>query len=401
VKDQPRVAFFTDSFNEINGVALTSRKLVESARRRERPFLRVSAGPETRQFDDGTISALELKRGRCSFPIELNQRYDILHWRHSKLVMKTLREFQPDIVHITGPSDIGQLGMYVAHALKVPMVASWHTNLHEFGARRLDALVSFLPAKSRSKIYRFTEGLILKGLIRFYQIPRVLMAPNQELIDLLNQSTGKPTFPMTRGVDTEFLNPAKRTIDDGVFRLGFVGRLRPEKNVRFLADLEQWLLDEGHKNFRFLIVGDGGERRWLEKNLKRADFTGMLTGEELARAYANMDLFVFPSRTDTFGNVVLEAQASGVPALVTKDGGPKFLVDHGISGYIARDDRDFLTLAVKAMTNIEDHRRMKDAARQRACAAAWDAVLDELYRAYDVCLDDGDSLGLSNALLLA
>ena len=96
VKDYPRVAFFTDSFNEINGVALTSRQLVESARRKQRPFLRVSAGPETRLFNDGSISALELKRGRCSFPIELDQRYDILHWRYSKLVVKTLRDFQPD-----------------------------------------------------------------------------------------------------------------------------------------------------------------------------------------------------------------------------------------------------------------------------------------------------------------
>ena len=95
----------------------------------------------------------------------------------------------------------------------------------------------------------------------------------------------------------------------------------------------------GVEDYRFLIVGHGGDEAWLRERLHRAEFTGVLRGEELARAYANMDLFVFPSHTDTFGNVVLEALASGVPAIVTPDGGPKTIVRDGETGRIVPDDQ--------------------------------------------------------------
>ena len=99
--------------------------------------------------------------------------------------------------------------------------------------------------------------------------------------------------------------------------LGFVGRLSVEKNVAVLVQVQEELERMGHKSFRFLIVGHGAEEEWLRERLPRAEFTGVLRGEALAAAYAGMDLFVFPSHTDTFGNVVLEALASGVPAIVT------------------------------------------------------------------------------------
>jgi len=88
------------------------------------------------------------------------------------------------------------------------------------------------------------------------------------------------------------------------------------------------LISAGKTNFKFLIVGEGNEREFLEKNLKQVEITGFLDGEELSKAYANMDVFVFPSETDAFGNVVQEANASGVPSIVTNQGGPKFIVRH-------------------------------------------------------------------------
>ena len=195
---------------------------------------------------------------------------------------------------------------------------------------------------------------------------------------------------MRRGVDTSLFSPARRDTQDGVFRLGYVGRLRPEKNVRFLAGLERNLLLAGKTSFRFLIVGDGSERAWLERNMRRATFAGVLEGTALARAYANIDLFVFPSRSDTFGNVVLEALASGTPAVVTAHGGPKFIVQHGVSGHIASDDRDFLDAVLALMSKRELHRQMREAARRSACAVSWDSVFDQVYQAYQACLDGSD-----------
>lgn len=135
-----------------------------------------------------------------------------------------------------------------------------------------------------------------------------------------------------------------------------------------------------------MIVGHGGERPWLEENLLRADFTGVLHGQELARAYANMDLFVFPSRTDAFGNVVQEALAAGTPALVTEQGGPKYLVESGVTGYVAENDRDFIDKAISLMVDRETHRRMRSAARKVACSASWERVFEEVWESYEICL---------------
>ena len=136
--------------------------------------------------------------------------------------------------------------------------------------------------------------------------------------------TERPCYLMPRGVDAELFHPAKRTRAEGDRDqvLGFVGRLSVEKNIAGLVQVQNELEQMGHQSFRFLIVGHGGDEAWLRERLPRAEFTGVLRGEALSRAYANMDLFVFPSHTDTFGNVVLEALASGVPAVVTPDGGP-------------------------------------------------------------------------------
>jgi glycosyltransferase involved in cell wall biosynthesis len=227
---------------------------------------------------------------------------------------------------------------------------------------------------------------VLDAVLRFYKIPRVLMAPNEELAALIEERTGKPTYIMRRGVDTELFAPSRRSATDSIFRLGFVGRLTPEKDVRFLAQIEKALLAAGKSNFRFVVVGAGSERAWLEKNLQHADFTGLLQGIDLARAYANMDVFVFPSRSDTFGNVVLEAMASGVPPVVTAQGGPKFLVHNGVSGSVAHSDHDFIDAIDLMMSNPALHRELRLQARLQACAAEWGRVFDKVYEAYGVCV---------------
>jgi glycosyltransferase involved in cell wall biosynthesis len=187
---------------------------------------------------------------------------------------------------------------------------------------------------------------------------------------------------MRRGVNALLFSPTKRDVTDRIFRLGYVGRLCAEKNVRFLAELERALCQEGFHNYRFLIVGDGGERGWLERNLQRADFTGELHGELLARAYANMDLFVFPSETDTYGNVISEAMASGTPVVVTSKGGPKYQVQSGTTGFVATDERDFFFKVKLLMTNSEQHARFREACRTWAGSKSWDCVLDDLLEAY-------------------
>jgi glycosyltransferase involved in cell wall biosynthesis len=199
--------------------------------------------------------------------------------------------------------------------------------------------------------------------------------------------TGKPCHLMPRGVDAELFNPGKRKRDPTDIQqvLGFVGRLSIEKNVTLLAQVQEELEAMGHQDFRFLIVGHGAEEGWLRERLPCADIPGVLKGEALSEAYANMDLFVFPSHTDTFGNVVLEAMASGVPAIVTPDGGPKTIVQDGVTGRVVPDE-DFAAAVAAALSDPLKHAAMCSASREFALTMSWDSVFEGVYGAYDALL---------------
>src|SRR5499426_4108461 len=369
---EPRVAFFPDSFAEVNGVAHTSRQFVAFAERRNLPLLCVHGAEIPGRGVSGSVTKLSLGRGIFGFKLDADFRYDLLFWRHAKQAIEAAREFKANVVHITGPNDTGQLGAYVAHKLRLPLVISWHTNVHEYAARRLNKLMAALPNAWRDSLARTAERQSLRAAMRFYRLGRALLAPNEELRDLLAHKTGRPTYLMRRGVDTSLFSPAKRLRSDSAFLIGYVGRLTPEKNVRLLVELERGLIESGAGDFRFLVVGEGSEREWLERRMRRAEFTGVLRGEALARAYANLDLFVFPSQTDTFGNVVLEAQASGVPCLVSSRGGPKSVIRTGrtgavtgASGLAADTPSEFLEATLGLMSQPEKLNRMREAALAR------------------------------------
>ena len=370
-----RVAYFTDCYLEVNGVATTSRKLVDFAESRQLPMLVVHCGPERRTVTEGSVTHVQLRRGWASFSVERDLAFDLALWRERSFVVHALKAFRPDVIHITSPGDVGLLGLYFAHSLKIPLIASWHTNLHEYAGRRLARFGKWAPVKS-------AEKFALKMLGLFYSIARVTLAPNPEWVEWLAKRSGRPSFLMSRGVDAQLFHPSRRRIDDRVTRIGYVGRISPEKNVRCLVEIHASLKRAGHKNFRFVVVGDGSELPWLREHLKDAEFAGVLRGKQLAETYANMDLFLFPSHTDTFGNVVQEAMASGVVPIVSARGGPKYIVDHGISGFVAHDDDEF---AVHAGTLLAFPARlalMRRAAREKAETASWDRVFEKVYEAY-------------------
>ena len=120
----------------------------------------------------------------------------------------------------------------------------------------------------------------------------------------------------------------------------------------------------------------------MERNLKNAVFTGFLAGEKLSEAYANMDIFLFPSETDSFGNVAQEAAASGVVPIVSDKGGPKYLVEHGISGFVAKDTSAFVEHLSELLRDADRLQSMKLAARKSALSKSWDSVFEGVYDAY-------------------
>ena len=293
MKDILRVAFFPDSYLEVNGAAMTCQKLVRFAEKRGYPFLVVYAGPKTETKISGSVTEISLKRTPFAIPMDETLAYDPFFNRHLKLVEKALDEFRPDVLHITGLNDVSIMAAWLGHKRHIPLLGSWHTNLHEFAARRLKKMFRFLPDSINSSIANFAERQIFKGAVLYYKIPKVVLAPNQELVEKLGRGSGRAAFLMSRGVDTDYFSPAKRTVSDGILRFGFVGRLRAEKNVKLLERLEKRLIELGKTNFKFLIVGEGNERDFLEKNMKTAEFTGFLTGEKTYRSLRQYGYFYF------------------------------------------------------------------------------------------------------------
>ncbi len=378
-----RVAFFTDSYNEANGIARLSHELEAYAARRHLPLLSVHAGAATWTTGTRTIQRLQLGRSGAAFRLEHDLRFDLLLWRHARLVRRTLRAFRPDVLHVTGPSDVGLLGASLGHELGIPIVGSWHTNLHQYLALRSGKWTRRLPEVWRPATERWLERQALRAAVLFYRIPRVVLAPNDELVRLLAERTKRPAYLMRHGVDTAMFTPGKRTRvrGDGPVQIGFVGRLSAEKHVRLFARLERALDDAGLAH-RFVIAGDGAEREWLRRHLRNPDCPGVLTGEALARAYADMDLFVFPSASETFGLVVLEAMASGLPVVAMARGGPKFVVETGETGWLAGDDDQFVAATVRLARDEAWRGRLGRAARQHALDWSWDVVFDGVYGAY-------------------
>lgn len=381
-----RVALFPCTYTEIDGVANTSRQFAAFAKERGLPFLLVHAGPETGVVTDGVMTTIQLSRGHATFPLDGHHQFDLLFCRHYSRVLRVLRDFGPNVIHITGPSDVGILGALLAHNLGVPLAASWQTNLHQFARCRVSRLLATWPAKLSAKLAGAAEFATFHAAARFYKIPRLLFAPNRELVELLGKTTGKPCFLMSHSVNTETFSPAFRERSSGPFRIGYVGRLTPEKNVRFFAQLEQELLAKGMRDFRIVLIGEGSEEEWLRENMRHAEFHGWITGARLSQEFANMDAFVFPSETDTFGLAVLEALASGVPAVVAPRGGPTHTVEHGESGYVAERFEDFASLLTILMTQPEFHDSMRLKARQRALSiGSWDRIFAGMYQTYERC----------------
>jgi phosphatidylinositol alpha 1,6-mannosyltransferase len=389
---EPRVALFCETFHEINGVALTARQLVAFAKRHHRPLLAIHGGKNPGVEEDQSVRRIEFRRARMSIAIDSDLEYDLFFWRYTKQIRREIAAFRPDVIHITSPGEFGQIGARLARRMKIPLVASWHTNFHQFVARRLQKMIEFLPDGISRPAAAWFEDRALNILLWFYERATVTLAPTKTQVQWLAEMLKRPSFLMPRGVDGELFHPNKRTAHDGLLRLGFVGRITPEKGVRLFLEIERALEASGYREFQILFVGDGSEVTWLKQNLKHREFLGVLRGEDLARAYANMDLFVFPSKTDTFGNVIQESAASAVAAVVANEGGPKDLVVNGVTGYVAESNDDFVRKVVELCGDHGKLQKMGAAAREKVYGTSWDNAFEMTYKAYRHCLPESSKL---------
>ncbi|WP_243664313.1 glycosyltransferase family 4 protein, partial [Rhodothermus marinus] len=232
------------------------------------------------------------------------------------------------------------------------------------------------------------------GYLRwFYRQCRQIYVPSTSMIEILRaHGIDQNLYLWERGVDTGLFNPAQRSsawrrnvlgVADDEVVVAYVGRLVWEKGLDVLAATINRLRQEQVPH-RCLIVGEGPARHELEARLPEAIFTGYLEGRELARAYASADVFFFPSETETFGNVTLEAMASGLPAVCADAPGSNMLIEHGRTGFLATPGRveEFAGYLRRLILDAELRRTMSRHALERARHFDWEAVLNRLYGYY-------------------
>jgi phosphatidylinositol alpha 1,6-mannosyltransferase len=284
-------------------------------------------------------------------------------------LVRVLRGFDPDVVHLASPALLGYGGLRAARWLGVPTIAVYQTDVPGFAA----SYGIPMTARAAWAWFRHLHGLADRTL-----------APSSVAMESLVAHRIPRVYRWARGVDLLRFTPSAR---DGALRrrwspegkpiVGFVGRLAPEKHVERLAALAST------DSIQLVIVGDGVDRKKLESAMPTAVFTGALYGEELAAAYASMDVFVHPGEHETFCQVVQEALASGLPVIAPDAGGPRDLVTPCRTGLLLPVDEFEARLRIAVAHLVEERHRYSLAARRSVLGRSWPVICDELLGHYE------------------
>src|SRR6266403_3039977 len=356
-------AWFTDTLDDVNGVATTIRKMTAASTAAGKELTVVVSRNEL-QTDDvpiknfkpiGEFELPEYELQKLSFPPVLQILDYIQREKFTEIIIST-------------PGPIGLTGLLAAKLLNLQTSGIYHTDFPQY--------IRILTEDS------FLESVAWRYMHWFYGQLDTVFVNSEEY----RQSWIKRGFDpaklniLPRGLDIELFTPARRepafwekfTAANGQIRLLYVGRISREKDLDILADAYRRLRNDGLP-VQLFVVGQGPYSKKFAQSLPEAVFTGYLTGKELATAYASADIFVFPSTTDTFGNVILEAQACGVPVIVSDSGGPKELVEDGMNGLITRSrDVDDFTRAIRSLiADAALRERMGSAARKSVIDRSW------------------------------
>lgn len=375
-----RIALFTDTFEpEVNGVARTLARLYRALKQRGIETL-VIAPEYPRSHDDDRPFDHSVERN-LSFPFFPYPEVRLAVPRPFYL-KKKLDAFQPTLCHIATPVNLGLYGKSYCQARHIPMVASYHTHFDRY----VDYynLAWILP--------------ILNEYLKWFHAPmKRIYVPSQETMHHLKTLGYEQLELFSRGVDTTHFKPLdndKRAhlrqaydlpVDRTVYL--YVGRLAVEKDLDILKEAILHLPEASLQSMFFLFVGDGPLRPALEQALqgKPVRFLGFRQGEELAQLYAIADWFVFPSSTETFGNVVLEAFASGTPVIGVNAGGVKELIQPEENGVLLppRDIPALTNALLHLSLSIDKRHVLRLGARQSALRRSWDAIFDQLIASYE------------------
>lgn len=374
---EKRVALFTGAYNHVvDGVALTLNRLVSYLEADEVPVLVFGPTVEEPAIDHaGTMISVPSvpMKGRPEYRLTLGM---------GPSAIKALNRFNPTIIHIATPDLLGLEALFYARMRGIPVVASYHTHFSSY--LEFYHLERFEPA--------------MWAMLRwFYAKCEHLYVPTRSMADVLEEhgiTEGVELWP--RGVDIKLFHPDMRSMawrrelgfSDEEVVITFVSRLVVEKGLDVFADVIKRLKADGEP-VRCLVVGEGPARDLLEDAIPKAVFLGHQEGDDLSRAYASSDIFLFPSETETFGNVTLEAMASGIPTVCADATGSSSLVLHEKTGYLVPPrDVDAFTDRIRTLVHDAGLRTtFGQAARAEAETYSWRLILGRINAYYDRVLE--------------
>lgn len=372
------VAIVTETYPpEINGVATTVSRIVSGLRERGH-----------------TVQLVRPRQGGDGLPVEVDRFSEILtrgfaipRYPELKVGLPARRRLRhlwkrsrPDVVHLATEGPLGWSALRAAASLSIPTVSEFRTNFHAY---------------SQHYGVGFLQGVIFGYLRRFHNQTGCTMVPTSGLAGELKAGRFERLEVVGRGVDTELFHPMRRSTDlrarwnvddDSLVVLG-VGRLAPEKNLQLLCDAFR-RIREVRRDSKLVLVGDGPSRDWVRARCPEAILTGRRSGADLAAHFASADLLLFPSLTETFGNVTLEGMASGLPVVAFDYGAAGEFIRTGVTGWLApyADSEGFLSAAAEACLGAEARRLVGLRARQVACSMGWGNVIGEILRHYDCAI---------------
>jgi len=360
---QPKVAHFTDTFYDINGVALTLQQIGHWAQRLGFDYRFVTCADRESLIGEKVFS-----------PVATFAMPEYSHLSLSLPPILDLVDYCYDEnfthIHIATPGPVGLAGLIAAKLLRRPLYATYHTAFPQYAGQITDD--------------QTFEQFAWTYMRWFYDMADTIFVPSQAFKqDLIENGIRESKIAlMPRGIDTERFKPNGGTPQHQGFRLLYVGRISKEKNLEILGKAFKLL---NRPDVSLTVVGDGPYREEFEANMKglNVDFPGYLQGEDLVNTYCAADLFVFPSTTDTFGNVILEANACGVPTIVTDIGGPQENVRDGETGLIVEGDSiEALKAGIESLLDKDRLAEMKIKARQSSEKRSFESSVRKLWEFY-------------------
>lgn len=365
-----KVAIFTDTFiPQVNGVARTVGRLAEALAGRDMSCMVLSP-------DTGL-------QGEYPFEFNFSPGFDLPVYQECKVALpsypsicKVMEQFKPDVIHLVTEFPMGLCGLKYASSYRIPAVGSYHTNFPEY-------LSYYKMAFLTNWVWKYMRWFHNQCLINY--------CPSQATLKLLEKKKIRNLDIWGRGIDTVLFNPQKRDFmyRDHVGAAGktlllYVGRIAPEKDLDILMESLR-TLNAANREVHLVITGDGPQADVLKREAPpNVTFTGYLHGEDLAAVYASCDIFVFPSTTETYGNVVLEAMASGLPVVGAYSGGVKENLINRFNGLTCRP-RNAGDMAAAVMELIENEglrKSLASQARSYSLTKSWENVFNRLIEGY-------------------